>query len=180
MPNIPVPQGSFLDRMTVTHHWAHFVCSAAQSCPTLRDAMDCSTPGFPVLHYLLEFSQIHVNWVHDTIQQSHPLSSPFPSCFQSFPASRSFPVSQLFTSGGKSIGVSASTSVLSMNIQGWLSLGLTGLILLSKGLSRVFSSITVKKHQFFSPEPALGSNSHIHTWPLEKQKPWLDGPLLAK
>ena len=57
MPNIPVPQGSFLDRMTVTHHWAHFVCSAAQSCPTLRDAMDCSTPGFPVLHYLPKFAQ---------------------------------------------------------------------------------------------------------------------------
>ena len=91
---------------------------------------------------------------------------------QSFPASGSFPMSQFFTSGGQSIGVSASTSVLPMNIQDWFPLGLTGWISLqSKELSRVFSSTTVWKHQFFNTQPSLGSNSHIHIWPLEK--PWL-------
>ena len=94
--------------------------SVAQSSPTLCDPMGCSTPGFPVLHYLLEFAQTHVHWVGDAIQPSHPT---FSSCPQSFPASRSFPVSQFFTSGGQSIGVSASASVLPMNIQSWFPLG---------------------------------------------------------
>ena len=92
---------------------------------------------------------------------------PFISHLQSFPASGSFPMSQLFTSGGQSIGVSASTSVLPMNIQDW-SLGLTLWISLqSKGLSRVFYT-TVQKHQFFSTQFSLWSNSYIHTWSLEK------------
>ena len=86
-------------------------------------------------------------------------------CLQPFPASRSFPVSQLFTSGGQSIRASASSSVLPMNIQGWFPLGLTGLISLqSKGLSRIFSSTTIWKHQFFSTQPSLWSSSHICTW----------------
>ena len=90
-----------------------------------------------------------------------------------FPSIKSFPVSQLFTSGDQHIGASASASVLPMNIQDWLPLGFTGLIsLLSKGLSRVFSHTTVWKHQFFSAQPSLWSNSHIHTWPY--------GPLLTK
>ena len=94
---------------------------------------------------------------------------PFSSCPQSFPASGSFQMSQLFTSGGQSIGVSASTSVLPMNIQDWFPLGWTGWISLqSKGLSRVFSNTTVQKHQFFSTQLSSQSNSHIHTWPLEK------------
>ena len=110
--------------------------------------MDCSTPGFPVLHYLLELAQTHVHWVDDVIQPFYPLVIPFSSCPQSFPASGSFPMSWLFSSGGQSSGASA--SVLSMNIQGWFPLGLTGLIfLLSKGLSRVFSNTTVRRHQFF-------------------------------
>ena len=110
--------------------------------------MDYSTPGFPVHHQLLEFTQTHVHWVSDAIQSSHPVV-PFSSRLQSFPASGSFQVSQLFTSGGQSIGVSASTSVLPMNIQDWFALGWTGWIsLLSKGLSRVFSNTTVQKHQF--------------------------------
>ena len=89
------------------------------------------------------------------------------TCLQSFPASGSFPVSQLFASGGQSIGASA--SVLPMNIQDWFPLGLTGLIsLLSKGLSSVFSSTTIWKRQFFSAQPSLWSNSHIHTWLLGK------------
>ena len=115
----------------------------------------------------------------------HPAISPsvisFSSCPQSFPASGSFQMSQLFTSGGQSIGVSASASVLPMNTQDWSPLGWTGWISLqSKGLSRVFSNTTVQKHQFFSTHLSLQSNSHIHTWPLEKPQPWLDGPLLAK
>ena len=94
---------------------------------------------------------------------------PFSSFPQSFPASESFSVSWLFTSGDQSIGASASASVLPMNIQGWFPLGLTGLISLqSKGLSKVFSSTTVEKHQFFSAQPSLWSNSHIRNWLLKK------------
>ena len=90
-------------------------------------------------------------------------------CFQSFPVSGSFPVSQFFPSGGQSIGASASASVLPMNIQGWSPLVLTILIsLLSKGLSRVFSSTTVQKHQFFGTQPSLWSSSHICAWLQEK------------
>ena len=117
-------------------------------------------------------------WCHPTISS---FVIPFSSCIYSFPASGSFLISQLFASGGQSIGVSASVSVLPMNIQDWFPLGLTGLIsLLSKGLSRVFSNSTVQKHQFFSAQPSLWSNSHIHTWLLEKPQLWLDGPLSAK
>ena len=145
----------------------HCYCSVAESCQILCDPMDCSTPGFSVLPYLLEFAQTDVHWVGDAIQTSHPLS-PFSSCLQYFPASGSFPMSQLFTSGGQSIGASALASVLPMNIQGWSPLGLTGLIsLLSKGLSRVFSKTTVQKHQFFGAQPSLWYNSHINTWLLD-------------
>ena len=103
-------------------------------------------------------------------QYNHPtiLSSviPFSSCPQSFPASGSFQMSQLFSSGGQSIGVSASTSVLPMNTQDWSPLGWTGCISLqSKGLSRVLSNTTAQKHQFFSAQLSSQSNSHIHTWP---------------
>ena len=105
-------------------------------------------------------------WCHPTISSS---IVPFSSCLQSFPASGSFPMSQFFTSGGQSIGASASASVPPMNIQDWFSLGWTGWIsLLSKGLSRVFSNTTVQKHQFFSTQLSLWSNSHIHTWLLGK------------
>ena len=112
-------------------------------------------------------------WCHPTISSSVIL---FSSHLQSFPASGSFQKSQLFASGGQSIGVSASASVLPMNIQDWFPLGLTDWISLqSKGLSRVFSNTTVQKHQFFSAQLSLWLNSHIHTWPLEK-----DGPLPVK
>ena len=105
-------------------------------------------------------------WCHPTISSS---VVPFSSRLQSFPASGSFPVSQFFASGGQSIGVSASSSVLPRNIQDWSPLGWTGWISLqTKGLSRVFSNTTVQKHQFFSIQPSLWSNSHIHTWLLEK------------
>ena len=93
----------------------------------------------------------------------------FSSCPQSFPVSGSSTMSQLFSTGGQSIGSSASTSVLPVNIQSWFLLGLIGFIsLLSKGLSRVFSSTTIEKHQFFSSQPYLWSNSYICTWLLEK------------
>ena len=142
--------------------------------------MDCSTPGFPVHHQLPELAQTHVHPVGDAIQPFHPLSSPSPPAFNLSP-SGSFPINWLFTSGGQSIRVSTSASVLPVNIQGWFPLGLTGLIsLLSKGLSRVFSSTTVWKHQFFGVQPFLWSNFHIPTWLLEKPQFWLYGPLLAK
>ena len=130
--------------------------------------MDCSTPGFPVLHHLPVLAHTHFHWVSDAVQPSHLLSSPFSSCLQSFPASGSFSVSWLFAWGGQSIGASASASVLSVNIQDWFPLGLTGLISLqSKGLSRVSSNTTIEKHQFFSAQLSLWSNSLIHTWLLE-------------
>ena len=115
----------------------------------------------------------------------HPtiLSSvvPFSSCLQSFPASGSFLMNWLFTSGGWSIGASASASVLPVNIQDWFPLGLTGLISLQyKGLWRVYSNTTVQKHQFFGAQPSLWSDSHIHTWLLEKPQLWLYRPLSAK
>ena len=105
-------------------------------------------------------------WYHPAFSSS---VVPFSSCPQSLPASESFPMSQLFASGGQSIGVSVSASVLPMNTQGLSPLEWTGWISLqSKGLSRVFSNATVQKHQFFSAQLSSQSNSHIHTWPLEK------------
>ena len=105
-------------------------------------------------------------WRHATISSS---VVPFSSRLQSFPASGSFPVSQFFAWGGQSIGVSASISVLPMNTQDWSPLGWTGWISLqSKGLSRVFSNTTAQRHQFFRAQFSSQSNSHIHTWPLEK------------
>ena len=105
-------------------------------------------------------------WCHPAISSS---VIPFSSCPQSLPASGSFQMSQLFTSGGQSIGVSAWASVLPMNTQGWSPLGWTGWIpLQSKDLSRVFSNTTVQKHQFFGIQLSSQSNSCIHTWPLEK------------
>ena len=143
--------------------------SVAQSCQTLCDTMDCSTPGFPVHHQLPEFTQTQrpsSRWCHPTISSS---VVPFSSHLQSFPASGSFQMSQLFEWSGQSTGVSASASVLPMNTQDWSPLGWTGWISLqSKGLSRVFSNTTVQKHLFFSAQPSSQSNSHIHTWPQEK------------
>ena len=143
--------------------------SVAQSCPTLCDPMDCSTPGLPAHHQLPEFTQTYVHWIGDTIQPSHPLLSPSPPALNLSQGQGLFPMSKHFTSGGQSIGVSASTSVLAMNTQDWSPLGWTGwMSLQSKGLSRVFSKTTVQKHQFFCTQLSLQSNSQIHTWPLEK------------
>ena len=156
-----------------THHSKP--CSDAQSCPTLRNPMDCSTPGFPPL----SFPRICSNSCPLSHRLSHPTISfsviPFSSCLQSFPASGSFPMSQLFASGGQNIAASASASVLLMNIQEWFPLQLTGLIsMVSKGFLRVLSSTTAQKHQFFSTCLSLWSNSHIHIWLLEKL--WLEKP----
>ena len=105
-------------------------------------------------------------WCHPAITSC---VLPFSSCPQSLPASGSFPVSQLFAWGGQSIGVSPSASVFPMNTQDWSPLGWTGWISWqSKWLSRVFSSTTVQKHQFFGAQLSSQSNSHIHTWPQEK------------
>ena len=109
-------------------------------------------------------------WCHPTIPSS---VIPFYSCLQSFPASESFPISQFFASGGQSVGVSASVSVLPMNTQDWSPLGWTGWnSLQAKGLSRVFSNSVVQKPQFFGTQLSSQSNSHIQTWPREKPWPW--------
>ena len=105
-------------------------------------------------------------WCHPTISSS---VVPFSSCLQSLPASGSFPMSQLFTWGGQSTGLSALAPFLPTKSRGWSPLERTGWISLqSKGLSRVFSNTTLQKHQFFGAQPSSQSNSHIHTWPLEK------------
>ena len=129
--------------------WPHGLQHARLPCPS-------PTPGIYSNSCLLS------QWCHPTISSS---VIPFSSCLQSFPASGSFPMCQLFTSGGQSIGVSASASVLPMNIQDWFPSEWTGWISLqSKGLSRVFSNTTVQKHQFFGAQLSSQSNS----WPLEK------------
>ena len=143
------------------------VSSVAQSCPTLCDPMDCSTPGFPVHHQLRELTQTHVHWVSDAIQPSHPLSSPSSPAFSLYQHQGLF---QWVTFRTRcSTEASASASVFPINIQCWFPLGLTGLTsMLSKGLSRVFSSSIVHKHQLFSAQPSIWSNCHIHTWLVEK------------
>ena len=133
--------------------WPHGLQHASLPCPS-------PTPG------AYSNSIPSSRWCHPTISSS---VISFSSRLQSFPASGSFPMSQFFILGGQSIGVSASASVLPMNIQDWFPLGLTGWISLpSKGLSRVFANITVQKHQFFGAQLSSQSNSHIHTWLLEK------------
>ena len=138
------------------------VSSVAQLCLALNDPhrLPSSTPGAYSNSCPLSW------WCHPTISSS---ISPFSSGLQSFPASGSFLMNQFFSSHGQSIRVSASASVLPINIQNWFPLGWTGWISLqSKGLSRVFSNTTVQKHQFFGTQSSSQSNSHIHTWLLEK------------
>ena len=135
--------------------------SVARSCPT-HARLPCPSPTPRVCSSSCPSSR----WCHPTISSS---VVPFSSRLRSFPASGYFPMSRFFASGGQSIGVSASASVLPVNIQDWFPLGWTGWTsLLSKGLSRVSSNTTVKKHQFFGAQLSSQSNSRIHTWPLEK------------
>ena len=144
----------------------YICCSVTKSCATLCNPMDCSMSGFPLHHQLLELAQIHVHWVSDAIQPTHPL---LPTSLSAFNLSQQQGLFQWVSPSHQvaKIGASASKTVLPINIQGWFPLGLTGLILLSKVLSRVFSSIAALKHQFFGAQPSLWSNSHIHTWLLE-------------
>ena len=141
--------------------------SVAQSCPTLCDPMDHSTPGLPVHYQLPEFTQTHVHRVSNAIQPAHPLSSPSP------PAPNPSQHQSLFQWVNSShqvskAGASALASFLPKKSQGWSPSEWTGWISLqSKGLSRVFSNTTVQKHQFFSAQISSQSNSHIHTWPQE-------------
>ena len=145
--------------------WITVVLSVAKSCPTLCDPMDCSTSGFPVLPSprVCSNSCPLSQWCHPAISSSDTLFS----CHQSFPASGTYPMSQLFSLDEENTGVSTSASVLTTSIQGWSPLRLTGLIsLLSKGLSGIFFSTIVQRHQFFGVTPSLPSSSHNRTWPL--------------
>ena len=147
-----------------------YCCSVAKLCPTLWDLMDC------MQHTRLPCPSLFPGVCSNSrplSQWCYPISSsvvPFSSCPQSCLASGSFPMSWLFALSGQSIGASASASVLPMNIPGWFPLGLTSLISLqSKGLSRVFSSNTVWKHQLFGAQPSLRANSRFHTWLVENR-----------
>ena len=141
--------------------------SVAQSCLTLCDPMNCSTPGLPVHHQLLDLPKLMS--IESVMPSNHLiLCCPLLLLPSIFPSIRVFS-NELLASGGQSIGVSASASVPPMNIQDWFPLEWTGWISSqTKGLWRVFSSTTVQKHQFFGPQLSSQSNSHIHTWPLEK------------
>ena len=140
--------------------------SVAQSCPALckRVRLPWASLYFTISQSLLKLTSI------ESVMPSNHLNLCCPPLLPSiFPSIRVFPVSQLFASGGQSIGASVSASVLPMNIHDWFPLGLTSLIaLLSKGISRTFSNTTVLKYQFFGIQPSLWSSSHIHTWILEK------------
>ena len=138
--------------------------SVAQSCPTLCNPTDCSTPGFRVLCHLPEHAQTHVNWVSNATQISHPLSFP-PLPTSIFPSIRVFSIESALRIRWPKYWSFSFASILPMNIQDWLPLGLTGLIILQPmGLSGVFSNTKVQKYQFFSAQAYLWSNSHIHTW----------------
>jgi len=145
---------------------AYCCCFVAQSCPTLWDPMDCSTPGFPVLHYLLDFAQIVS--VESIMPSNHfnPLSPPSP------PALNLSQHQGLFQWDSSSHQVAKLLDLQHQSfqiVQGWFPLGFTSLIFLQfKGLSRVFSNTTVQKHQFFGGQPSLRFNSHTGTWLLEK------------
>ena len=143
-------------------------CLVAQLCPTLCDPVDCSMPGFS--GFTISLSLFKLTSIESVMPSNHLiLYSPLFLLLSIFPASGSCPMSGLLASGGQRIGASASTSLFPMNIQGWFPLELTGVISLqSKELSRVFSSTTICKHQFFGAQPSLWSSSHIHTWLLEK------------
>ena len=146
--------------------WIQFSCSVVSDSLRPHESQHARPPCPSQTPGVYSNSCPSSRWCHPAISSS---VVPFSSCPQSLPASRSFPMSQLFPWGGQIIGVSASASVLPMNTQGWSPLELTGWISLqSKGLSRVFSNTTVQKNLFFSTQLSSQSNSHIHTWPLAK------------
>ena len=156
-----------LTHLFVSGFWQpmpHFGFSVMSNSATSRTATYQASLRFS--HRVCSNSCPLSQWCHPAISSS---VIPFSFLPQSFPASGSFPMSRLFASGGQSIRAPASASVLPVNIEGWFPLGLTGLMSLqSKGLSRVFSSTTVWKHQFFGAQSLLWSNSNIYTWLLKK------------
>ena len=146
-------------------------CSVTHFYPTLYDLMDCSSPGFSVL--IISWSLPKLMSIESVMLSNHLILYSYLFLLPSI-------LLGIKVFSDQSARASASASVLPVNIQDWFTLGLTDLISFqSKALSRVFSN-TVQKHQFFGTQPSLCSNSHIHTWLLEKPKPWLDGPLLTK
>ena len=152
-PTIETPSVQFSHSVVSDSLWPREVQHARPPCPSPT----------PRVH---SDSHPSSQWCHPAISSS---VIPFSSCPQSLPASESFPISQLFAWGGQSTGASDLASFLPKNTQGWSPSEWTGWISLqSKGLSRVFCSTTVQKHQFFSSQPSSQSNSHIHTWPQEK------------
>ena len=153
--------------LSTFHHWVWHCCCKVMSASLQPHELQHTRLPYPLLSpWVCSNSYPLSRWCHPTISSS---VTSFFSCPQSFPASRFFPMSWPLTSGGQSSRLLASASVLPMNVQGWFPLGLTGLISLqSKRLTRVFSSITIWKHQFFSAQSSLRSNSHILTWLLEK------------
>ena len=146
--------------------------SVTQSCLILCDPMNCSMPGLTVHHQLLEFTQTHVHWVSDVIQPPHPLSLPSPPAPHS-PSIRVFSNDSTLHLRWPDYWSFSFSIIPSKEIPGLISFRIDWLDLLA-----VFSNTTVQKHQFFGAQPSSQSNSHIHTWPLEK--PWLDGPWSAK
>ena len=159
--------------------WVNQFSSVAQSCPTLCDLMNCTCQAS--LSITNSRSSLKLMSIESVMPSSHLILCRPHVLLLPIPASRCFPMSQLFPWGGQSIRVSASASVLPKNTQDWSPLEWTRWISLqSNGLTRVFSNTTVQKHQLFSTELSSQSSSHIHTWPLEKPEPWLDGTLLTK
>ena len=157
----PLDQGSPSKSLSSVQ-FSHSVMSNSLRPHGLQHARPpCPSPTSGVCSNSCPLSQ----WCHPTISSS---ATPVSSCPQSFPASGSFPVNQLFTSGGQSIGASASASVLPVNIQDWFPLGWTGLISAVQGTVKSPQHTTVQMHQFFDAQLSLWSNSHIHTWLLEK------------
>ena len=162
-----------------------FCCSVTKSCPTLCDPMDCSTPGFPVYHQLLELAQTPVHWVGDAIQPSHSLLPPSPPVFNLSRHQGSLPMSQFFASGGQRIGASASASVLPINYQGWFPLGLTGLITCYPRDSQEssplpqFKSISILRHsasftiQHSHPYMTTGKIIALIIWTFFSKVVWL-------
>ena len=148
--------------------------SVTELCLTLCDPMNHSTPGLPVHHQLPESTQTHVHWVGHAIQPSHPLSSPSPPALNLSQHQGLFESVRSCTMWPKYWSFSFNISP-SNEHPGLISFGMDWLMSLqSKGLSRLFSNITVQKHQFNCIQLSLGSNSHIHTWPLKKPQPWLE------
>ena len=153
-------------QLVIFIHSVQFSCSVVSYSLRLHAPQHTRPPGPSPTPGAYSSSCPLSLWCHPTISSS---VIPFSSHLQSFPASGSFEMGQIFTSGGQSIGISASTSVLPVTTQDWFPLGWTDRVcLLVKGLSRVFSNTTVQKHQFFGAQLSSQSNSHIHTWLLEK------------